>query len=313
MRNLSIIIPVFNEEENIEAVHREVVDACEANGYEYEIIIIDDGSSDRTGKIAEGLSPVKLVRFTKNYGQTSAIDAGIKLAKNDYIITMDGDRQNDPNDIPNMLKYLEDNNLDLVSGWRHNRKDKVGKKFTSRGANILRSCFIKDGIHDSGCTLKIYKRNCLKNVNLYGEMHRFIPALLKIKGYEIGEVKVNHRPRVSGESKYDWKRTIKGFIDIISVWFWKKYAVRPLHLLGGGGLFLLFGGFICMLYTIYLYMRGDDISNTAFPILSSFLIVAGVQLFISGLLADIILKIYFEKTSDAPYTIKEKIQKDHDK
>ena len=158
----------------------------------------------------------------KNFGQTAAMDAGIKAAQYDYIVTMDGDRQNDPADIPKLVKYLEDNNLDIVSGWRKNRKDTVMKKFTSRVANFLRGIIVKDHIHDSGCSLKIYKKECFDHINLYGEMHRFIPALLKIKGFEVGEVVVNHRPRTAGVTKYNWKRTVKGFVDMISLWFWSK-------------------------------------------------------------------------------------------
>jgi hypothetical protein len=193
----------------------------------------------------------------------------------------------------------------VVSGWRDHRQDNASKRFASRGANLLRKIFLKDEIHDSGCSLKIFRKNCFDHVSLYGEMHRFIPALLKIKGFKIGEIPVNHRPRIAGETKYNWKRTVKGFVDILSVWFWNKYAVRPLHLLGGGGLFILVMGILVSLYTFILFLGGQDLSNTVFPLLSVFLITTGIQLFIFGLLADIILKIYFEKTRDVAYSIKE--------
>ncbi len=308
MKKLSIVIPVFNEAGNVEKVFGEIADVCDSNGYEYEVIFVDDGSTDGTTEKLKQLSPIKIIRMRKNFGQTAAMDAGIKLAKNDYLITMDGDLQNDPRDIPNLVRYLEENRLDVVSGWRDQRKDRVSKRFASRGANLLRKILLKDGIHDSGCSLKIYRKECFEHVRLYGEMHRFVPAVLKIKGFKVGEIPVHHRPRISGETKYNWKRTVKGFVDIISVWFWNKYAVRPLHLLGGGGLFILLLGVLISIYTGVLFFQGQDLSDTVFPLLAVFFITSGIQLFIFGLLADIVLKIYFEKTIDEAYSIKEYIE-----
>ncbi|MFW5799213.1 MAG: glycosyltransferase family 2 protein, partial [Spirochaetota bacterium] len=177
LSKISIVIPVYNEESNIEELHREIVEVCNKNNYIYEIIIVDDGSTDKTYEKAKNLSPIKYIRFRRNFGQTAAMDAGIKNTQYDYIITMDGDRQNDPNDIPKLIKHLEENELDVVSGWRKSRKDSFFKKFTSRGANFLRKIIINDRIHDSGCSLKIYRKECFKHLSLYGEMHRFIPAL----------------------------------------------------------------------------------------------------------------------------------------
>jgi len=308
MKKLSIVIPVFNEVTNVKKVHQEIVEVCDQEGYEYEIIFIDDGSTDGTYDILKGLSPVKLLIMRKNFGQTAAMDAGIKHARNEYLITMDGDLQNDPRDIPRLIHHLEENDLDVVSGWRETRQDNASKRFASRGANLIRKLLLKDEIHDSGCSLKIFRKKCFEHVSLYGEMHRFIPAILKIKGFKIGEIPVSHRPRITGETKYNWKRTVKGFVDIISVWFWNKYAVRPLHLLGGGGLFILICGLLISTYTFFLFLQGQDLSNTVFPLLSVFLITTGIQLFIFGLLADIILKIYFEKTRDVAYSIKEFIE-----
>ena len=180
-KKVSIVVPVYNEEGNVEELHKEIKEVCEKNQYIYEIIFVDDGSSDDTVKLAENLAPLKLIELRRNFGQTAAMDAGIKVAQNDYIVTMDGDRQNDPADIPAMLNYLEENNLDVVSGWRKNRKDTAMKKFTSRGANFLRGILVHDGIHDSGCSLKDYKKECFKNINLYCEQHIFIPAIINIK------------------------------------------------------------------------------------------------------------------------------------
>lgn len=302
--SISVVVPVYNEEGNVAELHREIKEVCEQQNYTYEIIFIDDGSSDRTVELAKKLSPLKLIQLRKNFGQTAAMDAGIKASQYKYVITMDGDRQNDPLDIPKLVQHLEANDLDIVSGWRKDRKDPFLKNFVSRGANFLRKVLINDGIHDSGCSLKIYKKECFETISLYGEMHRFIPALLKIKGFRVGETVVNHRARVAGVTKYNWRRTIKGFIDMISVWFWNKYAARPLHLLGGLGFFLIFLSLIAAGITIYDFAMGTDASDTAWPVLTMFLFLSGIQFFISGLLADIMLKEYFETTKDKAYSIR---------
>lgn len=304
MKELSIVVPVYNEEENIRELHHEIMSVCQ-DRYNYEIIIVDDGSTDNTSEIAKSLSPVHYIRFRKNFGQTAAMDAGIRHAKFPYIITMDGDRQNDPNEIPKLVAHLEENDLDVVSGWRKNRKDDFMKKFISRGANLLRSVLIHDGIHDSGCSLKIYKKECFDQVQLYGEMHRFIPAILKIKGFKIGEIVVNHRQREKGITKYNWKRTFRGFIDMISVWFWNKYAVRPLHLLGGFGFVSLFLGFLATSYSFYMYFKIGKVGHTAWPVLAGFFTFTGILLFLLGLIADILIKSYYQTTSDRSYNIKE--------
>lgn len=306
MKRISIIVPVFNEEGNVKKLHEEIKEVCQKQNYEYEIIFIDDGSSDYTVEIAKKLKPLKLICMRRNFGQTAAMDAGIKAAKYDYIVTMDGDRQNDPKDIPNMINYLEENNLDVVSGWRKNRKDTVMKKFTSRGANFLRGIIVKDNIHDSGCSLKVYRRECFKGVNLYGEMHRFIPALLKIKGFSVGEVVVNHRPRTEGTTKYNWKRTFKGFVDMISVWFWNKYSTRPLHMMGSIGLLNLMMGLICSIWSVVLFCLGYKMStNIMPPLLTIFFVIIGLLFFIFGLMSDILVKTYYGVKIDSPYNIKE--------
>lgn len=308
MTEISVVVPLFNEEGNVAELHREIREVCEANGYVYEIIMVDDGSTDDTLKRAMELSPVTIVRFRRNFGQTAAFDAGIKQAKYRYIVTMDGDRQNDPKDIPAMIAHLEEYDLDVVSGWRKNRRDSFSKRFFSLGAKLLRDVLVKDHINDSGCALKVYRRECFENINLYGEMHRFIPALLQIKGFTVGEVQVNHRPRVAGVSKYNWKRAMKGFVDMISVWFWNKYAVRPLHLLGGTGMVMLGIGAMSSLYTFVLFMHGQNMSNTVWPLLSAFFVFTGLQLFVSGLLTDMLSKLYYEKSKDKSYIIREIVE-----
>ena len=306
MKSISVVVPVYNEEGNVEELHREIKQVCEENQYEYEIIFINDGSSDQTGKICRTLSPLKYIEFRKNFGQTAAMDAGIKAAKHEYIVTMDGDCQNDPADIPMMIEYLEENNLDVVCGWRKNRKDTFMKRFVSRGANFLRHLLVHDGIHDSGCSLKVYRRECFKGVTLYGEQHRFIPAILKIKGFTVGEVVVHHRARTAGITKYNWSRTIKGFVDMISVWFWNKYAARPMHLMGGLGILSGLIGFGCGIWSIVLFCLGYKMSDNMIPpILTVFFIIIGILMFVFGLMSEILMKTYYGVHVDTPYTIKE--------
>ena len=306
MKGISVVVPVFNEEGNVRELHREIVEICEKENYNYEIIFVDDGSSDGTSRICKELRPLKYIHMRKNFGQTAAMDAGIKASQYDYIVTMDGDLQNDPEDIPRLVRYLEENDLDVVSGWRKHRKDSLMKKFTSRGANFLRGIIVKDNIHDSGCSLKIYRRECFDHINLYGEMHRFIPALLKIKGFTVGEIVVNHRPRTSGVTKYNWKRTIKGFVDMIALWFWGKFSSRPLHIFGATGLVFLFIGFLCGLWSLGLFLSGAKMSNNIMPpLLTIFFMVIGLMMFVFGLMSDIMLKTYHGLGIDSTYNIKE--------
>lgn len=311
MTELSVVVPLYNEEGNVETLHKEIVETCENHGYKYEIIFVDDGSTDATVERCRLLKPLKLIIFRRNFGQTAAMDAGIKAAKYHYIVTMDGDGQNDPADIPKMIEYLEQNQLDVVSGWRKDRKDSFMKKITSRGANFLRHIIVRDNINDSGCSLKLYKKECFEGINLYGEQHRFIPALLMIKGYRIGEVVVHHRPRTSGVTKYNWRRTVKGFVDMISVWFWNKFASRPLHLLGGAGMGFIGLGFVCGIWSITIYIKGYKMSNNIIPpLLTIFFVIIGVLLFVFGLMSEIMMKTYYGIHIDAPYSVKNIINND---
>jgi glycosyltransferase involved in cell wall biosynthesis len=303
VRELSVVVPLHNEEGNVVELHREIKEVCRKAGYRYEIVFVDDGSSDGTARLCQGLAPLVYLKLRRNFGQTAALDAGIRQARYPLIVTMDGDRQNDPADIPAMVDYLERNGLDVVSGWRRKRRDPFFKRLYSRGANLLRHVIVHDGIHDSGCGLKVYRKECFEQIALYGEMHRFIPALLKIKGFKIGELVVNHRPREAGITKYNWKRTIRGFIDMISVWFWNRYAVRPLHLLGGIGMLFMVLGLACALLTIVIFLLRQDLSNTVWPLLSAFLVIMGIQLFVFGLVGDILSRTYYQTTRDRSYNI----------
>jgi len=305
---LSVIVPAYNEEGAVVKLHEEILSVCQKINKPFEIIFVNDGSSDKTLEVLKTLKPIKIINQRKNFGQTAAMDAGIKASSGLYLVTMDGDGQNDPADIPNLIKKLEDDDLDVVSGWRKNRKDTFFKKFSSRNAALVRKFLINDGIHDSGCSLKVYKKECFKNISLYGEMHRFIPAILKIQGFRIGELVVNHRSRETGRTKYNWRRGVKGILDMLSVWFWKKYANRPLHLFGGFGLVLIALSFISGIFAIYRKIFWNlDLSDTSLTELSMFGFFIGLMLFIFGLLADMLSKIYFGATKNEPYDIKEVI------
>lgn len=306
--DLSIVVPLFNEEGNVRELHQKIVEACQALGKSFEIVFIDDGSTDKTNEICRTLSPLKFIVQRKWFGQTAAFDAGFKNSTGEIVITMDGDLQNDPADIGKLLQKM-DEGYDVVSGWRKDRKDKFFKKLNSRIANIVRKILIDDGIQDSGCSLKAYKRECFDDLDLFGEMHRFIPAALKIQGFKVGEIPVIHHPRKHGVTKYNWKRGVKGIVDMISIWFWKKYANRPLHLFGAGGLFIFGIGFILTaVLFVEKFVYGVRMSDKNWPLVAVFLLLTGIQLFIFGLLADIATKSYYKAQGRMNYKIKEIVE-----
>lgn len=306
---LSVVVPLFNEEGNVKELHQQIVSACRKIGGSFEIIFVNDGSSDGTAKKCKGLTPLKLIEFRKNFGQTAAMDAGIKAAKGEIIITLDGDLQNDPADIRILLKEMR-KGYDVVSGWRWQRKDPLSKKIFSRGADRLRKIFMRDNIHDSGCSLKAYKRECFHDLDLFGEMHRFIPALLEMQGYKVSEVKVSHHPRIKGVSKYNWKRAIKGLVDMIAVWFWRKYANRPLHLFGATGVAFSFLGTVILIWmAIARIFFSQPLQGKIWPVIGIFLFLVGIQLFVSGLLADMLVKTYYKSRNSTNYSIKRIVER----
>lgn len=302
--DISVVVPLYNEEGNVRELHKKITEACNALGKTFEIIFVDDGSRDGTVAQCADLSPLTLIQLRKNFGQTAAFDAGFKQARGRVIVTMDGDLQNDPADIGIVLAKMEEG-FDIVSGWRYERKDPLSKKIFSRGADKLRKILLKDSIHDSGCSLKAYAADALKGVDLFGEMHRFIPALLELDGYKVGEVKVSHHPRVHGVTKYNWKRSVKGFVDMISIWFWRKYASRPLHFFGGSGIILIcLGSLVLVWMAIEKVFLDESLSDRIWPLMGVFSIMLGVQFFVFGLLADIVIKNYYKTRSRMNYTVR---------
>ena len=301
--DISFVIPIYNEEGSIEELHQQILETASGMDLDYEAIYVDDGSNDRSREILEQLKQAKIIKFRKNFGQTAALDAGVHEANGEYIVTLDGDLQNDPHDVPKMLNYLKENNLDVVCGWRKNREDNSVRRFISAGAKFWRTILISDGIHDAGCTLRVYKNECFNDFTIRGEMHRFIPALLRWKGFRIGEIIVNHRGRKHGQSKYSWKRMFKGFIDMIVLWFFHKYEARPLHLLGFVGLLMMaVGTGIGSWMFVERYFLNKGISNRIWPLASAFLILSGLQMFISGLIMDLIIR---KSNSSKYYEIEE--------
>ncbi len=301
----SVVIPVHNEEGNVVQVHSETVAIMDQLGAPYEIIVVDDGSTDNTLKRLRSLAPITIISLRKNFGQTAALDAGIKHAHGEFFITLDGDGQNPPSEILKLVQAMDSGSYDAISGWRKQRHDPFLKRIVSRGAHLLRGIFVKDHIHDSGCSLKIYKRACFDGVDLYGEMHRFIPAVLLWSGFTVGEVQVEHRPRLNGASNYGWQRIVKAFIDMLAIWFWRKYATRPLHLFGGLGMLLIvISGAVWIFLAVKRLVFHLGIADSNLPLLGVLLVILGFQFFISGLLADIAIRQYYNRDRH-PYAIRE--------
>ncbi len=300
----SFVVPLLNEEGNVKELHRRIVAVATEMGEPFEIIFVDDGSDDATVEIARTLTPLTLIEFRKRFGQTAGLDAGIKAARGEIIFTMDGDLQDDPAETKKLLAKLNEG-YDVVASWRYNRKDSLMKKIFSRGADKLRKILLNDTIHDSGCQLRAYRRVCFENLDLFGEMHRFIPALLELDGWKIAEVKVTHYPRTSGVTKYNWHRAIKGFTDMVAMWFWQRYAARPIHFFGGSGLFLgMIGSAILLWMFTEKVFFGAAIADRIWPLVGIFFLLGGMQLFIFGLLVDIAMKDYYHGRGRMNYVIK---------
>jgi glycosyltransferase involved in cell wall biosynthesis len=303
---LSIIIPVYNEEGNLEKLYNAVTDVIKQNNYHAEVIFIDDGSEDNTVPIIKTLNGAKLIQFRKNFGQTAAMSAGIDFATGDVIIPMDGDLQNDPKDIPKLLAKLEEG-YDVVSGWRKDRKDNAIKRnLPSRIANGLISKISGVHLHDYGCSLKAYRRDVIKDVKLYGEMHRFIPVYANWMGGKVTEVPVTHHPRIHGESKYGINRTFKVVLDLIVIKFLQKYAQKSIHVFGGFGLLSFLLSFIsAMVMFYYKLFGGKSFIQTPLPILVVFFFLTGIILVMMGLIAEMQNRTYYESQGKKVYLVKE--------
>lgn len=302
---LSLVITVFNEEDNIQPLLNQIDVAL--SEFDYEIILVDDGSTDGTlRRIEELKNPrVKLIVFTRNFGQTAAMAAGMQAASGEYIVTLDGDLQNDPTDIPMMLKKLKDEEWDMVAGVRKKRQDgALLRKLPSKIANKLIRNLTGITLRDYGCTLKIFRTEMAKNLGLYGELHRFIPILAVLEGGRITDVDVKHHPRLHGQSKYGLGRTLKVMSDLILMAFFKKYFRRPIHFFGPLGLFCFAGGFSISLYLLVVKLMGQDIWGRPLLLLGITLLLAGIQFLTFGLIAELVMRVYYESQQKKPYSIK---------
>ena len=315
---ISVVIPAYNEEENVPILYEKLKRVLENLGEDYEIIFVDDGSTDRTyevlKEIAQRDKKVKVIRFRRNFGQTAALYAGFEHAKGDVIITMDADLQNDPEDIPRLLEKMKEG-YDIVSGWRKERKDPfLSRRLPSMIANWIISKVTGVYLHDYGCTLKAYRAEIAKSFRLYGDMHRFLPALAKRFGAKITELPVKHHPRLYGKSKYGIGRTIRVILDIFLVKFLNEYITKPLYVFGSVGLVLFGIGFLIGLYlTVLKVFFGQDIGTRPLLILGVLLVLSGVQLISTGIIAELIVRTYYESKGEKPYIIQEKINVEEEK
>lgn len=311
---ISIIIPIYNEEKNLELLYVSLEKTINGLGLQAEFILINDGSEDNSeevlSKIALEDKRVKVINFKKNFGQTAALMAGIQAAKGDILIPMDGDLQNDPADISRLLSKL-DEGFDVVSGWRKNRQDDFIRVLPSKIANYLISKISGVPLHDYGCSLKAYRRDVIKDIQLYGEMHRFIPIYASWQGGRITEMEVNHHPRIHGSSKYGMNRIVKVVLDLIVVKFMADYANKPIYVFGGFGLLCLVGSFLSIfLAIIFKYFQGVSLIQTPLPLLSALLFMTGITSILMGLMAEIIMRTYHESQRKPVYLIKNSLNCD---
>jgi glycosyltransferase involved in cell wall biosynthesis len=309
--DISVVVPMKNEAPNVAELYRELTAAMEGIKRPYEIIAIDDGSTDETFALLARLQAsdfrLRVIRFRRNFGQTAAFAAGFAHARGRYIVTMDGDLQNDPRDIPEMVKILEGRPADIVAGWRKNRKDRFfSRRLPSMVANRIISRATSVRLHDYGCSLKVFRAEIVKPMKLYGEMHRFLPAIASEFGVTIVETVVNHRPRTSGSSKYGISRTVRVILDLITVKFLISYRTRPVQIFGLWGLLMgLVGGLICAWLAYVRLFGGQAIADRPILLLGILLVFTGVQLVTLGLLAEMQARTYHESQDKPTYVIKE--------
>ena len=310
--DLSVVVPLYNEEESLPHLVQQLTEALRPSGEHFELVLVNDGSSDRSAEVLSELSgqvpELVAVLLRKNYGQTAAMAAGFDVAQGEVIVSLDGDLQNDPADIPMLLSKLREG-YDLVSGWRHQRQDAaLQRKLPSRIANRLIGRVTGVKLHDYGCSLKAYRREVLACRGLCGELHRFLPALAFIEGARITEVKVNHRARQFGSSKYGIDRTFRVLMDLLTVWFMKRFLTRPMYVFGFGGLMAIAGSLIASTYLLAVKVMGGDIANRPLLTLAVVLGLAGIQLFCFGLLGELLIRTYHESQDRPIYRIRETLR-----
>ncbi len=301
---LSIVVPLYNEQDNVALLTQKIHESL--IGYNYQIIYIDDFSTDATGKVVRNMNDdkVHLISLKKNYGQSLALAAGLDYAKGEYIITMDGDLQNDPSDIPQMLSYAISGEYDVITGIRQKRKDSLVKKIPSKIANFLVRRVTKLDIKDNGCALKVFTKDIAKDLNLYGEMHRFITLLAFLEGAQIKQVPIKHHARHAGVSKYGLERVFKVVADMMLLLFIRKYFQRPIHLFGIFGVLLILLGGLINIYLLVVKLMGEDIGNRPLLIFGLMFILAGIQLFTIGIVMELLIRTYYESQQKRPYRIK---------
>ena len=306
--DLSVVVPLYNEEESLPELVDQLLKALRPIGERFELVLVNDGSTDNTASVLESISEqvpeLVGVLLRKNYGQTAAMAAGFDVAQGQVIVSLDGDLQNDPADIPLLLNKLREG-YDLVSGWRFDRQDaELQRKLPSRLANRLIGRVTGVRLHDYGCSLKAYDRDVLSDMRLYGELHRFLPALAFIEGARITEVKVNHRARQYGTSKYGIDRTFRVLMDLLTVWFMKRFLTRPMYVFGFGGLVAIATSLVASAYLLVIKLMGEDIGNRPLLTMAVVLGLAGIQLFCFGLLGELLIRTYHESQGRPIYRIR---------
>lgn len=305
---VSVVIPLLNEEDSLRELHEQLKNVLSRIGGNYELIFVDDGSTDNSFKVLRELrqrnNRVKAVRFRRNYGKSAALAVGFQKAQGDYVITMDADLQDDPGEIPNIIRELK-GGLDVVSGWKKKRKDPLGKTIPSKFFNFVTAKVTGIDIHDFNCGLKGYKNDVVKSVHVYGELHRYIPVLAHWLGFKVGETVVNHRPRKFGKTKFGMSRYSRGFLDLLTVVFTTRYVSRPLHLFGGWGIVSSLAGLFISLWLIYeKYFSDQPLSNRPLFIVALIMIIVGVQFVSMGLLGELITR---NQQMEREYSVREEI------
>ncbi len=313
---ISIIIPVFNESESIGYLLDEVLNVMQNNKFNCELIVVNDGSNDNTSTVLDELTikikELSVISLRKNYGQTAAMAAGFDNTKGEIVITLDGDLQNDPNDIPKLISHINEG-YDLICGWRYERKDKlINRRIPSKIANKLIANVTGLKLHDYGCSLKAFKKEIVDDIKLYGELHRFLPVLANIEGAKIKEIKVNHRSRKYGSSKYGIDRTFRVLMDLLTVWFMTKFLTRPMYGFGFFGIVSILISFGMTSYLFIIKLLGNDIGNRPMLTFALILGIAGVQLFSFGLLGELLIRTYHESQKRPIYRVRKIQSTSHD-